>query len=75
MNREKRKILREATAHLDRAYSLIEDVKDREADDRDNLPENMQDGDRFQMMDDAVDAMEDAMCCVRDAKEYVTRAL
>ena len=51
MNRGRRSSLKEATSLLDRAISLISDARDEEQDCLDNLPENLQNSERYESME------------------------
>lgn len=44
----------------------ISDIKDGEEDAMNNLPEPMQDGDRGQAMQDAIDAIDEAYTAIMD---------
>lgn len=66
MNKERRKQIDEAIKLLEQAKPLIEDAtsmietaKDEERDFYDNMPENMQSGDKGQAADAAADALEE----------------
>lgn len=59
MNKARRLILSGAAANLSKAALLIERATDEERDAFDNLPESIQDGERGQKMEDAIDLLED----------------
>lgn len=65
MNETRRKNIREAITLLqavveayDRAYTLIEDAASEEREYFDNMPENMQEGERGQRASEAADLLE-----------------
>jgi Mg2+ and Co2+ transporter CorA len=67
VNDKKRKELAEAVRLLNMAEDIIDRVRDAEQDSRDNLPENMADGDRAISMEDAIDKLSDAIDEIDDA--------
>lgn len=65
MNKDRRKRLAEATDLIERAQSLlekaagiVEEVRDEEQDAFNNMPESLQDGERGQRMQEAIDALD-----------------
>lgn len=75
MNKQKRTKLREADSLLVMARHLISSVKDREQDDLDNYPENLQGSERYTTMENAIDELEDAMESIDRASESINNAL
>lgn len=75
MNRERRQVLGDAAGFLNRSLSLIEKARDQEADVMDNCPENLQGGDRYLKMEEAVDALDDAISALEGAKENLETAM
>lgn len=75
MNKQKRTKLREADSLLTMARHLISSVKDREQDDLDNYPENLQSCERCTTMENAIDELEDAMESIDRASESINNAL
>ena len=59
MNNERRKELDKAIAKLDDALALVEQVREDEQEARDNLPENMQDSERADLMDETIYELEE----------------
>jgi flagellar biosynthesis chaperone FliJ len=55
---EARDLLGEANSKMDEAKSILESVKDEEQDAFDNMPESLQEGDRGQQMQVAIEALE-----------------
>lgn len=74
MNESKRNALRQAAELLDRASGLIYATMLRETAAMDNVPENLQETERFSAMENGVEEMEDAIQSIRDAKECLDRA-
>ena len=68
MNKERRKQIEAATAKiaeaeaaLQAAQEIIQEVRDDEEAARENLPESLQDGERGQAMQEAIDALDSAL--------------
>lgn len=74
MNNERRKSLRQAKDLLDKAYNIICDALDEEQDCLDNMPENLQDSERYEMMENAVDELIEASESLDYVRENVERA-
>lgn len=74
MNKERREILSRATSMLCSVSELINRALDQEQDCLDNMPENLQDSERYQKMEAAVESLENAVNSVDDAKEYLETA-
>ena len=51
----------EAEAALQAAQEIIQEVRDGEESARENLPESLQDGERGQAMQEAIDALDSAL--------------
>lgn len=67
MNNNRRKYLRVAHEHLEKAKEIIETAQSEEQDSFDNLPENMQGGDQGQKLEENVDAMQTAVDACEEA--------
>jgi len=67
MNKQRRKDLRVAWDHLERAKEIIETAQSEEQDSFDNLPENMQGGDQGQKLEENVDALQTAFDSCEEA--------
>lgn len=61
MNRERRKNLQGIIDQLEELKSSLEDIQSEEEEYRDNIPENMQSGERYEQSDAACDAMSEAV--------------
>lgn len=75
MNEAKRDKLREAVKFLDKASSIVDDVCMAEQDCMDNMPENLQNSERFEQMEEGVDCLSDALDQISEARENVLRAI
>lgn len=74
MNKKRRTLLASAKAMLERAANIIEQASEQENDCMDNLPESLQDSERYEKMEQAVANLDDALEHVRDAVELVEEA-
>lgn len=75
MNESRRGQLNSAIALLHRAESIVDHVCDEERDSMDNMPENLQSGDRYVAMENAVSFMEDALESIQEAARNVEYAI
>lgn len=75
MNKIRRQELSKAMAYLNSAKNIVEIVQSREEDYRDNMPENLQESDRYHTAEDACDAMGDAISNLDDAIERLANAI
>lgn len=71
MNKQRRARLSEAHSLLGRAVSIVERAKDEEQDSFDNLPENLQSGERGELMEEAIDELQTAIDSINDAMEHI----
>lgn len=74
MNKQRRIRLREAGSYLARAIQLVSRVKDEEQDALDNIPENLQNSERYTNMEDAIDKLEEAIDNMEQAAESIDNA-
>lgn len=75
MNKERRGSLKRASGLLDRAIDIIRDAKSEEQYCLDNLPENLQNSERYENMESVIDSLEDALDKIDDAKESIGEAI
>lgn len=76
MNANRRKALADVADMLEEAKSKLEDILGEEEEYRDNMPENMQYGERWEKADkacdnmgEAIDELENAIASIGDATE------
>ena len=74
LNKEKRRRLREAQRLLASATRIVEQVRDEEQDDFDNMPESLQESDNGQRMEEAIDHLDDALRALEEADECIDSA-
>lgn len=75
MNRKRRAILKNAKDHLGVASVLISQALDEEEDCLGNLPDSLTDGDRYEKMESAVDALNDASENIDAAIDKINEAI
>lgn len=76
MNKMRRKQLDEVIAKIEEAKELLEVLQEEEEEYRDNMPENLQGSEKYELADEAVDnmsnavdALEEAISCIESAQE------
>lgn len=69
MNQDRRKEIADALAKLMEAISIIETAKDEEQEYFDNMPENLQQGERGQAAESAAEALSEAYDSMESARE------
>lgn len=74
MNKLRRKQLEDVTAKLEEAKSLLESLMMEEEEYRDNMPENMVYGEKYDAADSACDAMQEAVDQIEEAVYSIERA-
>lgn len=74
MNSKRRDTLKLAIGYLEKASGCVSKALDEEQDCLDNLPENLQDSERYQKMEVAIDKLEDAAEQIDSAKESIEEA-
>lgn len=75
MNNARRDRLKDAIQLLNNATSIVDDVADKEGDAMDNMPENLQESERFSAMEEAVDLLNDATESIGEAIELIGQAV
>ena len=61
MNKIRRKSLRDIIDQLEELKGSLEDLQAEEEEYRDNIPENMQSSERYELADAACDSLSDAV--------------
>lgn len=74
MNKERRKQLAKAQELLEQAQGIIEDCLSEEEDYRDNMPENLQGSEKYDIADNACDNMDSALESIEEAISSVEEA-
>lgn len=68
MNKERRKKIARATALIEEAWLIVEICRDEEQDYFDNMPQSVRDGQRGEVAQEAINALEDAVSALEDIK-------
>lgn len=66
MKPERLAVLNACLEDVQHALATLQEVRDEEEEAYDNLPESMQDGERGEMMQDAIDALDNALFPLED---------
>ena len=74
MNKQRRGVLEEIFNKLADLHDTLEEVKDEEEYSRNNMPENLQDSERYEKADKAVNDLEDAISLLEEAMDYIKSA-
>ena len=74
MNNSRRDILKLAIKSLESASCLASQALDKEQDCFDNIPENLQESERYQKMESAIEKLEEAIEQIDAAKENIEEA-
>lgn len=74
MNKERRKSLREIQSKLESLGQDLEALKDEEEEYRDNMPENLQESDRYQRADEVCDLLQEALESMDNAYQQIEEA-
>lgn len=75
MNKKRRELLKTARPFLTQAANIIERAAEQESDCLDNVPESLQDTDRYESMERAVENLEAALEHIESAQECLDEAI
>ena len=75
MNVKRREQLRRAVNLINSARDIVEIITDQETDSADNMPENLQTGDKYEKMLYAIECLEDTTTHLDNAIENIENAL
>ena len=74
MNNKRRAEIQKASDLLTQAKDIVSSVRDEEEWALDNMPENLQGSERYTVMEEALDALNDAESSIEEACEYLDKA-
>ena len=74
MNQTRREKLRQAIGLMERAETIVESVYDEEMECLENTPENLQSSEKYTIMENAIDALDDAIENIREAETNINIA-
>ncbi len=74
MNKNRRAKLSEAEACLQRAQMIVSIALDEENDCMNNMPEGLEDSEKYERMEAASDNLDSALWSINEALDYIDRA-
>ena len=74
MNNPRRKAIDEIYAKLESLKTDLEDLMAEEEEYRDNMPENLQGGERYEKAEEACDNLQSAIDSMDEVLEYLSEA-
>lgn len=74
MNNLRRKTLQDLYNIITDAKDNLDEVRDEEECYKDNMPENLQNSERYEKAEAAVDALENAICSLEEALDSIEEA-
>lgn len=75
MNRERRKALQAIVDQLETLQMQLEEIQTEEEDYRDNFPENLQSGARYERTEEICESLSDAVSSLEDATSSIEEAI
>lgn len=75
MNKNRRASIRIALDYLEKAIDLIRIAKDEEEDALSNMPDNLQNSEKYDAIENAIDNLEDAVVNIDEAKNCIYKAI
>ena len=74
MNKARRNRIAEVQSQLETLKQEIDSILEEEQEAYDNMPESLQNGERGEAMQEAIDALESAVGSCEELDEYLTSA-
>ena len=74
MNKARRKRIEDVQSRLEELKQEIDGILAEEQEAYDNMPESLQEGERGEAMQEAIDALESAVSSCEEIDEYLTDA-
>ena len=71
MNNKRRGLLKRATEYLGIARNIIDTAHDEEEDAMNNMPESLQDSERYEIMEETVDTLDEVLELVDGAIDSI----
>ena len=75
MNRIRRKALEDILSKLEDVHAMLTDVQEAEEEARDNIPESLQESERYEHAEAACDALYEAVSNLEAAAESIQEAI
>lgn len=74
MNKQRRKTLTDIYDQIAELRDLLEEVKEEEEEYCDNMPENLQNSERYEVAVEACDNLDSALSSIEEALDYIESA-
>jgi len=74
INNKRRSSLKAASELLERAYTVITQAREDEEDAIDNMPDNLQNSERYELMEETASLLSDAEECIDTAISKISDA-
>lgn len=74
MNNKRRKEIQEAITELEELKSIVESIRDEEQEIVDNMPENLQSSERYEIAEAAAENLDNACTSLDEALDYLIGA-
>lgn len=74
MNNPRRKRIEELSVQIEDLRNLLEEIMAEEEEYKDNMPENLQTSERYEIAENACDNMDSALSSLEEAIEYLDAA-
>lgn len=75
MNNDRRKQIQNVQTGIDELRALLESIRDEEQEAFDNMPENMQQSERGEKAEAAIEALESAVQSCEEVESYLVTAV
>lgn len=75
MNAKRRKAIEKISEQLEELQAAIQEIKDEEEEAYDNLPESLQDGEKGDIMQEAIEYLDNADSFIEVAKDALNDAV
>lgn len=75
MNKQRRKAIEKISDKLEELQAELQMLKDEEEEAYDNLPESLQDGEKGEAMQEAIEYLDNADSFIEDAKDALNDAV
>ena len=75
MNNKKRNELKSARDFLDKGLNIVYRVKYEEEDSLSNMPENLENSDRYRNIESAIDSLDEAIYKIEEAQNDIDEAM
>ena len=75
MNNSRRTLLSKATDFIEKTIEIVEEVRDEGQGSLDNIPENLQNTERYETMEQAVKSLENALDSLNEAVDEIDSAM